>query len=97
MPTRNVNLTSLLDSFVEASVASGHCQNASEVIRERLRLLARREQGNALRLERLRNAVQAGEDDVARHGFHDLTASELDDHLTRLRNIPAKHDSAISR
>ena len=33
MPTRNVNLTDELERFVLAKVASGHYENASEVIR----------------------------------------------------------------
>jgi hypothetical protein len=39
MPTRNVNLTDELDSFVLAKVESGRYENASEVVRAALRTL----------------------------------------------------------
>jgi putative addiction module CopG family antidote len=38
MGTRNVNLTSMLNDYVEQCVQSGAFQNASEVIRDALRL-----------------------------------------------------------
>ena len=60
MPTRNINLTDHLDGFVESSIASGDYQNASEVIRDGLRLLQQRERENGLRLERLREASRSG-------------------------------------
>ena len=37
--TRNVSLTAELNAFIRAQVASGHYQNASEVVRAALRLL----------------------------------------------------------
>ena len=40
MPTRNVNLTEHFDRFIETGVSSGRFSNASEVVREGLRLLA---------------------------------------------------------
>jgi antitoxin ParD1/3/4 len=44
MPTRNVNLTDELDSFVLAKIESGRYENASEVVRAALRALEREEQ-----------------------------------------------------
>ena len=42
MPTRNINLTEHLDHFVARQVASGPLTaNASEIVREALRLLRR--------------------------------------------------------
>jgi antitoxin ParD1/3/4 len=38
MPTRNVNLIDHFDSFIEKRVNSGRFSNASEVVREGLRL-----------------------------------------------------------
>jgi len=38
--TRNVSLTAELNAFIRAQVASGQYQNASEVVRAGLRLLA---------------------------------------------------------
>jgi len=43
MPTRNVVLTERQESLIEGLVQSGRYQNASEVIREGLRLVENRE------------------------------------------------------
>lgn len=51
MPTRNIVLTEQQAKFVEQMVASGRYQNASEVLREGLRLVFQREQEDAMRLE----------------------------------------------
>jgi antitoxin ParD1/3/4 len=64
MPTRNVVLTEHQASLVEQLVTSGRYQNASEVLREGLRLVEQREAEDAYRLAALRDAVQAGGSDV---------------------------------
>ena len=64
MPTRNVVLTNHQAVLVEQLVTSGRYQNASEVLREGLRLVEQREVEDAYRLEALRSAVQAGIADV---------------------------------
>ena len=64
MPTRNVVLTNHQAVLVEQLVTSGRYQNASEVLREGLRLVEQREAEDAYRLEALRYAVQAGLADV---------------------------------
>ncbi|MCX7226981.1 MAG: type II toxin-antitoxin system ParD family antitoxin [Burkholderiales bacterium] len=64
MPTRNVVLTNHQAVLVEQLVTSGRYQNASEVLREGLRLVEQREAEDAYRLEALRSAVQAGIADV---------------------------------
>ena len=69
MPTRNVVLTDHQASLVEQLVASGRYQNASEVLREGLRLVEQREAEDAYRLEALRSAVQVGIDDIATGKF----------------------------
>ena len=61
MPTRNVNLTNELDSFVLARVKSGLYENASEVIRAALRTLARDEQEVEAKLAGLRAAIDEGD------------------------------------
>ena len=61
IPTRNVNLTEELDSFVAAKVASGRYENASEVVRASLRALEREEQEYDARLTHLRRALEEGE------------------------------------
>ena len=69
MPTRNVVLTDHQASLVEQLVASGRYQNASEVLREGLRLVEQREAEDAYRLEALRSAVQVGIEDTAAGKF----------------------------
>jgi antitoxin ParD1/3/4 len=61
MPTRNVNLTQELDSFVLSRVESGRFENASEVVRAALRSLERDERLYEAKLEALRAAVDEGD------------------------------------
>ncbi|MGA7256543.1 MAG: type II toxin-antitoxin system ParD family antitoxin [Terracidiphilus sp.] len=60
MPTRNVNLTPELESFIAETVDAGRFANASEVMRTALRLLERDERENQEKLAALRAAIQAG-------------------------------------
>lgn len=64
MPTRNVVLTDSQAKFVEQMVATGHYQNASEVLREGLRLVQAREAEQAAKLAALREAVAVGIADI---------------------------------
>jgi len=64
MPTRNVVLTEHQAGLVERLVASGRYQNASEVFREGLRLIERRDAEQAARIQALRDAVQQGDGDL---------------------------------
>jgi antitoxin ParD1/3/4 len=61
MPTRNVNLTQELESFVLSRVESGRFENASEVVRAALRSLERDEQLYQAKLEALRAAIDEGD------------------------------------
>lgn len=58
----NVSLTPELEQYVQEKVSSGLYYSASEVIREGLRLLREREQLQQMRLQELRQDVQAGLD-----------------------------------
>jgi antitoxin ParD1/3/4 len=62
MPTRNINLTPQMDSYVDRKIKSGHYANASEVLRAGLRALERDEREDLARLKALRTALKAGED-----------------------------------
>jgi antitoxin ParD1/3/4 len=64
MPTRNINLTEHFDHFVERQVSSGRYSNASEIVREALRLLEEREQERAAKLKSLRQAAKQGFDEL---------------------------------
>jgi antitoxin ParD1/3/4 len=81
MPTRNVVLTEQQHEFVEAMVRSGRYQNASEVLREGLRLIEDREREDAARLQALRAAAEQGWADVAAGRYTDLADDELDDFI----------------
>ena len=61
MPTRNVNLTQELDSFIMARVESGRFENASEVVRSALRTLEREERVFEAKLAALRAAIDEGD------------------------------------
>ena len=61
MPTRNVNLTSELDNFVLENVESGRYENASEVVRDALRVLQRENEQYEARLAGLRSAIDLGD------------------------------------
>jgi antitoxin ParD1/3/4 len=80
MPTRNVNLTEHLDRFVESGIESGRFSNASEVVREGLRLLEQREAEDRAKIEWLRTAVQVGIDEIERGEY---IALKSPDEITR--------------
>jgi len=61
----NVSLTPKLEKFVRAQVKSGEFNNASEVVREALRLLQERKAVHRMKLKRLREELQKGEADLA--------------------------------
>lgn len=84
MPTRNVNLTDHLDTFVEGNVASGRYQNASEVIREGLRLLERQQHERERKLRRLLDAVAIAEAELARGEDIEVGDDELDGFVANL-------------
>jgi antitoxin ParD1/3/4 len=60
MATRNVVLTDRHEALIDALVKKGRYQNASEVLRDGLRLIEQREAEDAARLEALRNAAEQG-------------------------------------
>lgn len=58
MPTRSVHLTEHVDKFIEAGIESGRVNNASEIVRDGLRLLEQREEEDRAKLEWLRKAAK---------------------------------------
>lgn len=64
MPTRNVVITDHQAELVERLVSSGRYQNASEVLREGLRMIESREAENKARLKALREAARIGVADI---------------------------------
>ncbi|MEJ0064880.1 MAG: type II toxin-antitoxin system ParD family antitoxin [Caulobacteraceae bacterium] len=84
MATRNVSLTGMLDSYVEDSVRSGAFQNASEVVRDALRLHKARADEDARKLERFKRLVQEGDDDIAAGRSEVVEVDDLDAWFDRL-------------
>jgi antitoxin ParD1/3/4 len=85
MPTRNINLTDHLDRFIEAEVGSGRYGNASEVVREGLRLIERRKREERAKFRWLRGAVREGLDQIHRgEGVEFSSIGDLDRYIDRI-------------
>jgi antitoxin ParD1/3/4 len=85
MPTRNVNLTEHFDRFIETGITSGRFSNASEVVREGLRLLEQREQEEKARIEWLRGAAKEGFDQLDRgEGIEFESMDDLDAYIDQI-------------
>ena len=66
----NVSLTPKLENFVKSKVKTGDYNNASEVVREALRLLQKEDDATHDRkVARLRRAIQAGIDSPDTENF----------------------------
>lgn len=76
MPTRNVHLTEHFDQFIESGITSGRFSNASEIVREGLRLLEQRQQEDQAKIEWLRAAAKEGFDAIDRGDCTVLNSSE---------------------
>jgi antitoxin ParD1/3/4 len=84
MPTRNVVLTDRQADLIEALVESGRYQNASEVLREGIRLVEQREAEDRARIEALRSAISAGDADIAAGRSKLLKGGALRRHIQSL-------------
>ena len=81
----NVSLTPALEKLVQQKVDSGLYNNASEVVREALRLLKETEEVRRAKLKRLRSALAKGEADVAAGRVTLLTAGDdIEQFIARL-------------
>ena len=72
----NFSLTPSLEQFVRDRAGSGDYNNASEVVREAIRLRKRLEEQRALKMERLRRAVREGDEALDRGEFTDFNSDE---------------------
>jgi antitoxin ParD1/3/4 len=84
MPTRNVVLTTHHESLIEALISSGRYQNASEVLREGLRLIEARETLEAARLQALKEAARLGFADIDDGRFTDVHDDDLAEFIAGL-------------
>ena len=86
MPTRNVFLTEHFDTFIATGIETGQYSNASEVVREGLRLLEQRQLEDRAKIDWLRGAAQEGIDAVERGEYVTLSSpEEIAGHLRGLR------------
>jgi antitoxin ParD1/3/4 len=91
MPTRNINLTAEQDAFVAEIVDAGEYQNASEAIRDALRVLQQRRNEDRLKIKVLRAQLKAGTDALESGEFVEVADANLDAYLQRLtRAAPAR-------
>ena len=91
MPTRNISLTAEQDAFVQEVVEAGEYQNASEAIRDALRVLQQRRREDSLRLKALRAQIKAGADALERGDFTEVDDADLEGYLERLTTPSPKH------
>lgn len=85
MPTRNVVLTERQEELIETLVESGRYQNASEVLRDGLRLVEQREAEDAAKLRALREAARIGVAALDRGEFKEFeNVRELEAYLNTL-------------
>jgi antitoxin ParD1/3/4 len=89
MPTRNISLTPEQDAFVEKVVEAGEYQNASEAIRDALRVLQQRRKEDSLKLKALRTQIRVGIDALDRGDFAEVDDGDLEGYLERLATTPA--------
>jgi len=78
MPTRNVVLTAHHERVIETLVKSGRYQNASEVLREGLRLIEVREAQEAAKLHALKRAADVGFSDLDHGRYTDVQDDDLE-------------------
>ena len=84
MPTRNVVLSEHQQQLVETLVQSGRYQNASEVLREGLRLIEQRERTEEAKLKALKQAARQGWAAVAEGRYADVADEQLEDFVGQL-------------
>src|SRR6202051_4967937 len=98
MPTRNVVLTDSQAELVERLVSSGRYQNASEVLREGLRLVEDQETEAKARIKALRDAARIGIADIEAGRYRTFDSPvELDRHLGALRESERLLNSLFGR
>jgi antitoxin ParD1/3/4 len=84
MPTRNISLTPEQDAFIDDMLKKGEYANASEAVRDAIRALQRRRALDALKLEKLRLAIQQGVAALDRGDYTEVEDEDLDAFLDEL-------------
>jgi antitoxin ParD1/3/4 len=84
MPTRNVVLTQHHEEIIDQLVKSGRYQNASEVLRDGLRLVEQREATEAAKLAAFKEAAQVGFRDLDEGRFEIIEDTDLEEYIAAL-------------
>lgn len=84
MPTRNVVLTDHQEKVIESLVRSGRYEDASDVMREGLRLLERREAMEAAKLKAMQDAARVGFADLDDGRFDEVDDDALEGYIAEL-------------
>ena len=92
MPARNITLTDHLAAFVDRNVASGQFEDASDVMREGLRLLEQRQREDELKLQRLRKEVDFGREDARQGRVVRIKAGDEGGYLAGLGRTGSRAD-----
>ena len=96
MPTRNVVLTDHQQELIATLVQSGQYQNASEVLREGLRLIGQRERLEAAKLKALQEAADIAWVEITADRYNNITDDQLDDFISQLgQSAAARAQSAV--
>lgn len=82
MATRNIVLTDHQSQVVDRLVASGRYQNASEVLRAGLRMVEEIESTYATKMNDLRSAIDAGENDAKKGKTRRFNGDEFATYLS---------------
>lgn len=90
MPTRNVVLSEHQHDLVKAQVESGRYQNASEVLREGLRLIEQRERLEVAKLKALKEATDQGWAAIATGDYTDIAEEQNEGFIDQLTQQTAK-------
>ncbi len=96
MPTRNVVLSEHQHELVDSLVQSGRYQNASEVLRDGLRLIEDRERIEEAKLKALKQAARQGWADVSAGRYIDVADDQLEDFVGQLGRRAAGQAKAAS-
>jgi antitoxin ParD1/3/4 len=83
MTTRNIVLTDHQSQVVDHLVASGRYQNASEVLRAGLRMVEEAESSYAAKMNDLKAAIDAGQEDLKAGRAKAFTGDEFATYLTQ--------------
>jgi len=84
MPTRNISLTPEEDAFIDEMLKAGEYRNASEAMCDAIRALQQRRAQEALKLEKLRLAIEEGVAALDRGDYTEVEDEDLDAYLDGL-------------